>query len=70
MLREFSRPVNFSLREAPHSVITVYIHFESIDCIWMVSLFDLHPIAKTCESISLKYTEFRLTILMQYIDSK
>ncbi len=32
---------------------TVYIRFESIRCIWMVSLFDLHPIAKTCGSIAL-----------------
>ncbi len=41
-------PVFLLLRQ---TIITVYIHFQSIQCIWMVSLFDLHPIAKTCGSI-------------------
>ncbi len=47
-----------------HSITAVYIQFESIHCICVVSLFELHPIAKTCRfsgqclatwDISLKY---------------
>ena len=31
----------------------VYIQFGSIHSIWMVSLFDLHPIRNTCRSIAM-----------------
>ncbi len=31
----------------------VVVHFESIRCIWMVSLFYLHPIVKACGSIAM-----------------
>ncbi len=33
-------------------IITVYIHFESIYCIWMVSLFDWQSIAKAGQSVA------------------
>ncbi len=47
----FFRIFGFARHSGLRICPTVYIHFQSIQCIWMVSLFDLHPIAKTCGSI-------------------
>ncbi len=42
------------------TIITVYIHFESIYCIWMVSLFDWQSIAKAGQSIAKHFSKWRM----------
>ena len=38
--------------------ITVYIHFKSIYCIWMVSLFDWQAIAKAAQPIAKHFSKW------------